>query len=347
MVESAFQVVVIGAGVMGAAVAWRLAEAGAETTVLERHGEPALGVTRWSYGWVGTSSIPPSSRSDFGVLQRAMAAFSDMEAKIGPLPIATRGAIVWLETERDTEALIREQQAAGIAIEPVSRRQLTVMEPHLLAPPEFAAWAAGDFAVEPVELTRHLLRAAQDAGARILYDHEAHALDIRGGRVNAVVTGHGRIAANAVVLANAAAAVPLVGQLGLALSVHEEPAVLMRFSAGAKGLLNHLLYGEGLELRPDLHGGLVSADDYPEHGAEGLADLAARTARTISELFGPALEPRLRAIQAAWRPMTMDGLPISRFLDGVGGVYALIAHPGVILAPLLGQEAARDILDRK
>ena len=53
MAVKGLKVVVVGGGIIGASVAWHLSEIGANVTVLEKHSQPANGVTAHSYGWVG------------------------------------------------------------------------------------------------------------------------------------------------------------------------------------------------------------------------------------------------------------------------------------------------------
>lgn len=43
--------------------------------------------------------------------------------------------------------------------------------------------------------------------------------------------------------------------------------------------------------------------------------------------------------------MTSDGVPLNGFLHGVAGVYAVVAHPGVILTPWLGRLAAKATME--
>jgi len=49
------RIAVVGAGIIGASVAWHLTRAGAAVTVLERSAR----ATGSSYGWVGTGSMLP------------------------------------------------------------------------------------------------------------------------------------------------------------------------------------------------------------------------------------------------------------------------------------------------
>jgi glycine/D-amino acid oxidase-like deaminating enzyme len=344
MVSSAPRVVVVGGGIVGASIAWHLARAGARVTLLERGAEIASGVTRWSYGWVGTSSALPSDDPVYFALEvEAVREFTRLERELGPLPIAARGALVWWDTEEKTLALVSKQQAAGARIETLGRPRVAQMEPRLAAPPALAAWAPDDFAVEPAELARQFLAGAQGAGAAVYCGLAVEAIETRGGRAVGVLTGKGRVPADTVVLTNGAAALPLAAALGVSLPISEEPAVLMRF-ATELGLIRHLLYVLELEVRPGLAGDLVSAAEYPEEGDAGLAGLAIRTSAAIAGLFTPQPKLSLLSVNAARRPMTADGLPLQEFLPGVAGLYVAVAHPGVILAPRLGRLAAQDII---
>lgn len=337
-------VVVVGGGITGASAVWHLARAGARVTLLEKRTEAAAGVTRWSYGWVGTSSALLSSDPEYFSLEmEAVSEFSRLASELGRLPVAARGALVWFDTDKGTAALVAEQRAAGVRMELLDRARILELEPGLAAPPALAAWAPDDLAVEPVDLTRQLLAGAQAAGAQIRYGVAVEAFETRGGRVVGVHTGGKIVPADTVVLANAGGAVPLAASLGIALPISEAPAVLMRFSADA-GLARHLLFDGELELRPGLAGDLVSAADYPEEGEAGLQALAERTAAKITALFAPRPEPHLLSVTAAFRPMTADGLPLRKFLPEVEGLYALVAHPGVILAAHLGRLTAEDIV---
>ncbi|BCH23362.1 NAD(P)/FAD-dependent oxidoreductase [Mesorhizobium sp. L-8-3] len=338
------RVVIVGGGILGASAAWHLARAGAEVTVLEKRPEAAAGVTRWSYGWVGTSSgLPSSDPACFSLEMEAVREFARLADELGPLPIAARGAVVWRDIDEETAELVAEQQAAGVRMELLDRAQIAELEPRLAAPPALAAWAPDDFAVEPADLTRQLLAGARAAGALLRCSVAVEAVEMRGGRVAGVHAEGEIVAADTVVLANAGAALPLVASLGITLPISEAPAVLMRFASDA-GLARHLLYDGELELRPGLSGGLVSAADYPEEGEAGLLPLAKRTAAKIASLFAPCPEPRLLSVTGAFRPMTGDGLPLRKFLPEVEGLYVLVAHPGVILAPRLGRLAAHDIV---
>ena len=338
------RVVVVGGGVIGAAVAWYLVRAGARVTLFERGAVPACGATRWSYGWVGTgSTLPSENPARFALVQAALPEFSTLQKALGPLPVAARGALVWLESETETTAFVAEQRAAGVRIEEIGRAAVEAMEPSLAKPPALAAWMPDDFAVEPIELTAQLLSAAQALGACVRYGCQVESVETRNGRCTGVHTPAGAVPADVVVLANAASAGQLAATAGVRLQIVEKPAVLLQF-ASSPCPIKHMLYGQGLELRPSRSGGLVSAADLPDTGKNGLPELEARTASAIAELIKPPLQLATVSVRSAMRAMTLDGAPLRGFVDSVPSLYAVVAHPGVILAPQLGRLAAGDIL---
>ena len=151
------------------------------------------------------------------------------------------------------------------------------------------------------------------------------------------------IYADKVVLANGYGALALAAGLGVDLAIEQQPAVLMRFDAD-KNVIQHLLCAQDLELRPGKEAGLMSALDYPQQGEAGLQALADETCQAIAQLLQLPAPPRLRSIEVGFRPMTRSKLPLCGQIGAVEELFAVIAHPGVILAPLLGKRAAQAVL---
>ncbi|TES60660.1 FAD-binding oxidoreductase [Burkholderia cepacia] len=106
------RVVAVGGGIVGASIAWHFARSGAQVTLLEKQPAAAGGATHWSFGWVGTGSALPE--------------FARLARELGPLPVTTRGALVWLDSDAQTAALIDEQRAAGAAWSSVQAGEMRV-----------------------------------------------------------------------------------------------------------------------------------------------------------------------------------------------------------------------------
>lgn len=337
------KVIVVGGGILGASAAWHLSRAGAAVTLIERAPDDRSSATASSFGWVGASASTPSDNpAAFAQRLRALEEFARLARELGPLPIAARGALLWGSTEDETAAMIAEHRAAGTRMERLSRSQVAEEEPMLAEPPPLAAWAPDDFALEPAAFARQLLAGAQAAGACIRHG-TVQAIEAAGRRITGVVIDGQTLPADRVVLANGHGARALAATVGVDLPVHASPAVLIRFGAQAHGI-RRLICAQDMELRPALGGGLVSAADCPEEGEAGLPALAARTGDAIAHLLGAATAPSLLSINAVQRPMTTDGRPLCGAVGNIDGLYAVVAHPGVILAPLLGRRCAEAVL---
>jgi len=329
---------------MGASAAWHLAQAGARVTLIERSFQDVSSATAMSFGWVGASaSTPADDPTAYAYRLQALREFGRLERELGCLPMAARGALLWRDTDDETAAMIAAHRAAGTSMQGLDRWQVALMEPLLAKPPALAAWAPDDFALEPAALARQLLAGAQAAGAN-LREAAVNGLLVAGDRITGIWLDGEKLAADAVVLANGYGAGGLARTVGVELALRESPAVLIRFAA-QQGI-RHLICAQDMELRPSLGAGLVSAADYPENGAAGLPALAARTAQGVARLLGWRAAPAPLSITAAQRPMSVDGKPLCGPVGGVEGLHALLAHPGVILAPLLGRLCAQAVLAR-
>lgn len=333
----------VGGGIMGASAAWHLAHAGAAVTLVESAPQSRTTATYCSYGWVGSSASTPSCNpAAYAERLQALEAFAAIERQLGPLPIAARGALLWGANEEETAAMIAEHRAAGTRMEGLAGSQIADKEPRLAQRPPLAAWAPDDFAVEPALLARQLRAGALDLGACVRHG-TADAVEVAGNRVAAVIVDGQKLVADTVVLANGFGAGALALTAGVDLPIGQSPAVLLRWDMQAHGL-RHLVCADDVELRPALAGGLVSAADYPRAGEAGLPALAARTGHQVAQLLGLAKAPPLRSVGAAQRPMTSDDRPLCGYVEGIDGLFALVAHPGVILAPFLGRRCAQSVL---
>ena len=170
----------------------------------------------------------------------------------------------------------------------VERDEIGRLEPRLAAPPPVAAYAPGEGGRSiPSPRPRALVRAAVEAGARLVGDSEVWALAGTDGRVSGVVLPGGAIEADVVVLAAGTDSVALCAGVGVALPVASSPATLSRFS-GPAGLVGRVVSGPELEIRQDAAGRLFVADYHVEGESPGRAGPRPRSLSSAAISAAPA-----------------------------------------------------------
>ncbi|SLN62994.1 D-amino acid dehydrogenase small subunit [Oceanibacterium hippocampi] len=333
----------IGAGIVGAAIALDLARRGAAVTLLEA-GIPGGGATAASFGWITVTHgmAAPCAR----LRQAAMEDWHRLDARLdGRLAPEWRGALSWTADTGATERLVSDHAERGYDVLLLERAEIMARAPMLVDPPAVAAWAGGEGAVDPPAAVRVLVAAACEAGAVLRDRTPVDAITASDGRVDGVNVGTERIPADHVVLAAGAGAAALAAPLGVALPLHVSPAILLH-CRGIAMSPGPILSGPGFEVRRRGAGSLLAAEDYLDDTATNGPDaVAARALAAIRAGLRGTEALRLEQVSVGWRPMPDDGLPIVGAVAGIDGLYLAAMHAGVTLAPTVARLAAAELLD--
>ena len=125
-------VVIIGAGIVGACCAWSCARAGLAVTVIDR-GPVAGGTTGAGEGNILVSDKEPGPELDLALLSRA--AWAALGDEIGgPCELDAKGGLVVAARQETLDhhlALAESQRAHGVIAEPVAAADLSDHEPHI------------------------------------------------------------------------------------------------------------------------------------------------------------------------------------------------------------------------
>ncbi|MER7964592.1 NAD(P)/FAD-dependent oxidoreductase [Streptomyces ardesiacus] len=175
------KVVVVGAGVVGAACAFHAASAGLDVTVVDR-GPVGAGTTSRGEGNVLLSDKEPGPELALARLSRTLWDEAGRELGADTLELEPKGGLVVASTDESLAGLrefAARQEAAGVRAEPVDR--VRDLEPHLAPGIPGGVHYPQDAQVQPVLAAAALLRAAVRRGARFHTGEVVGALTTRDG----------------------------------------------------------------------------------------------------------------------------------------------------------------------
>lgn len=335
------RVIVIGSGIIGASIAWHLAKAGAKVTVIEAE-QPGGLATRNSWAWINASWGNPEPY--FRLRMRSIAEWRRLEKEVPGLHVNWCGGLIWDLPEAELDAYAQERADWGCPIRRVTRDEILGIEPNLTSVPDHAYHVAGEAMVEPLATAQALLAAARELGAEILSGTFVKWLAEDRGRVVGVMTDVGVIHADETVVAAGAGSAELLDSVGVAFKMIA-PAGLLTHSKPARKLLNGLVMTEGLHIRQTEEGRIVAGTDFagadPEGNAQALAaDLQAKVEAMVKGAEGLGLD----FFTVGYRPTPADGFAAIGRFGTREGLYAVVTHSGVTLAPALGLFAATELL---
>jgi glycine oxidase len=348
------RVIIIGAGVAGLSIGWRLSQAGVHVTILER-GEPGKGATWASAGMIAATA-------ELGHEQGPEAEFARRSSGLWPvfaaeIEQATGVAVHYARTGALIVALdaIQARTLKGTATPTAEASWLSpadaaAMEPLLTGTIEGALWAPGEAFVDNRALARGLVHAFVKAGGLLSRTEPAAELIIEGTRMRAVRTPFKTYEADVFIIAAGAWSGQLLGlpeELTKVKPVKGEMISLQRpASAGFPG---HLIWGNGIYLVPRrnqvLVGATVADAGFDTRTTEGARDYL----RTRANALVPALSSWSQADHwAGLRPGSPDGQPLVGPTT-VTGLYAATGQyrNGILFAPAIAEAVTQLILAQK
>jgi glycine/D-amino acid oxidase-like deaminating enzyme len=327
-------IVVVGAGIVGASIAWHTARLGADVTIIDK-GLPASGATGDSFGWVGAAGRVPGPG---GALHAAaVREYRRLEDEVPGVRVRWSGSLAWGGAEPGGPL--------GPGQDLVDAEELLALEPDLRTPPAQAVHIPGDGAVDPRATTDALIAAARDRGARLTAGTAVTELRVVRGRVAGVETTGGFLASDAVVLTAGADVPVLCARLGSPVPVAPSPAVLLRL-AGPAAVVRTIVATPDVEVRAHGDGELLATVPYT--GQVTTAELARSAERgrdRIASMFHGGSDVRLLSARVGMRPMPVDGHPLIGPLPAARGAYLAVMHSGVTLAPGAGRLVAKELVN--
>jgi glycine oxidase len=347
-------IVVVGAGVVGCAVAYELARRGASVEIVDDR--PAgMGATQASAGVLAPFVEARSSGALLDLTVRSLDLYDDFVARVQ----ADSGSAVNYQRTGTLDVALNDAQVRELSerqaflVERGVDAQLLDAEAVRAAEPTLSSTVLGGLLI-PVHgfvgalaLTHALATAARRHGARVLECGRVRRLVRSGGELR-VETERGSLTGDAVVIAAGSWA----GQLAIegveALPVKPIRGQLLHLT-WCGPLLKRVLWGERCYIVPwrdrtALVGATVEDAGFDERTtAAGVRDLI----EAACELAPHAWTASVSAPKVGLRPATPDHLPIIGFSTVVPNLMYATGHyrNGVLLAPLTAELVARAMLE--
>lgn len=341
--------IVVGSGVIGSAVAYYAARSGLSVSVLEARkfggqgSSVAAGLIAPSPQITGDtpfSRLASASLALFPRLRDQLLDETGIDIQLDP-----RGALRVAVSEDDAheqQRLLPVKQQLGFNLSWLSPCETRTLEPTLSERIHGAVYGPDEAQINTLRLLAAYRAGAEQHGARFL-KMQVMELAKDGRKVMGVLTPDGSLGAGHVVIAGGAWA----GQLAEVLRAHvpiqpqRGQLVVMRNTLSAP---RHIIFWGDVYLAPQIGGAVTigAANDYPGFVLHPTAEGVARLLKQALEAFPDLASAPFLGARAGLRPRTPDKLPIIGPIPGWEGISVAAGHNsnGLLFSAITGQAIA-------
>lgn len=350
-------VVVIGAGISGAATAYQLARDGISVMLLDRYA-PAAMASGWTLAGVRQSGRHPA---ELPLARAAVAMWATLSEELGGETHYRRCGNLRVARTAEEDVIIRgvvrDQAAAGLDITLLEdNRAVRDVAPALSEAVRLASYCTSDGSADPRSTVLAFVAAATRLGAVTRFGERALRIETAAGRVTAVVTDQGRIPTSRVVIAAGIFGNELLAPFGMHIPL-EIPMVTVLRSAPVERVVDQVIgtatatctgrqqfdgrwrVTNGAEA---WHGGMTETTEpdgtrqpHVHPAASMVADVVSRFAAIV-----PAFaDAQIEASWAGLLDLTPDALPVLDAVPGCEGAILAIGFSGhgFCLGPITGR----------
>jgi glycine/D-amino acid oxidase-like deaminating enzyme len=357
------EVVVVGAGAIGAALALRLGRAGVRVLVVDA-GLPGSGTSGASFAWFNASSKVRLRYpiEYFELNRRAVQSCYQLANDlvdgnwlhpIGYLEIASDHEVAQLRL--DVAEMLRRDYPARL----IDEHQAAELEPNLRVPAgSIGAYYPHEGWIDGPHMVQSLLHEFKLEGGRVIESDPVSRLDLRSGRTRSATLASGLVLeADNFVLAAGIDTPELATQVDVNIPLvernsHEVAGLLAHYRADpAATTLSTIVHVNGALIRPNGRGRLLVG---PTHGDSELTlatseDVLRQQSRSIVEHAAHAL-PLLKQFDFDHAVVGARALPVDRVsivgpAPGVDGLYVAVTHSGITLAPHIAELVTSEIVE--
>lgn len=362
-----FDTAIIGGGVIGCSIAWRLAQAGQRVVVIER------GAIGQEASWAAGGMLTPLAEADradafFDLCVASRALYAEFARELRQasgidIEYRTEGTLYLALTDEDEEELEHRwhwQHAAGLNVKKLKADCVRKLEPLVTDKLRWALKFPDDHQVDNRRLVKALELAARKAGVVFQPRTEALSVEIANARVTGVLTSRERLAANTVILAAGSWSTTIptqagpiqAGPLQAGLLSHLAKVNPVRGQMVAFEMpeppLQHVVYARDAYLIPRLSGYVIAGSTTEDAGydkrntAGGIASIIQRACTLAPAL---AVQPLVET-WAGLRPKAGDDWPVLGTDTEMQGLIYATGHyrNGILLTPITARAISELVL---
>ncbi len=356
--SSSSRVIIVGGGVIGLSIAWRLAREGAGHRILlldaRRAGEGTSRVSAGMIAPIAEAGFEDPHFIRFARLsrERYRAFVAEVAGDAGvPVVLGEEGSIIVAVHRDDVDAMRRvyeHRRQADLPVEWLTGSQAREMEPTLTPRVSAAMWIAYDGQVNPRVLLPALVRACARRGVEVREGAGVSRIVIEGGVATGVEVGGEILRADTVVLCAGAWSGTIDGlPEDVIPQVRPVRGQILRLTRTADFAMKRVVRGPRAYLLPKDDGTVVVGATQEEAGfdatptAGGIKTILENAWEMVPSIYDLPIE----SIEVGLRPGTRDHLPLIG-ATRVGGLIMATGHfrHGILFAPTTADAVCAGIL---
>jgi glycine oxidase len=353
-------VAIIGAGVIGMAIAWRLVQRGAKVTVFDK-GAAGSGASHAAAGMLAAHLEAEPREENLVALNRASQALwpafaQELEAASGlPVDRRTEGTLLLALTGDDQSRLkhvLSFQKSLGLPLEWLTTAEVRRREPYLTPTISGAIFSPQDHQVDNRAVAAALRMAVLKAGVTLRENTPVERVVTSNNRVTGIGIAGEAIAADVVILAAGAWSRSIAGLPASSLPpVRPVKGQMLALRMDPQApLLQHVVWAPGAYLVPRKDGRLLIGATVEEKGFD--PNLTAGGQLALLEATWRALpgieELPIHEMWVGFRPGSRDDAPIIGPSSIAGLVYATGHYRnGILLTPITAEAVATLVMEGK
>ncbi|MEI3612936.1 NAD(P)/FAD-dependent oxidoreductase [Pseudogracilibacillus sp. SO30301A] len=363
-------VVIIGGGVIGTSIAFRLAKLFKKIVVIEK-GEVGGQTSASCDKAIFLQSKRPGFPSKLAKASSNM--YRNLEEELDmSVEYKQSGGMIVIESESHLpfmESFIKSQRMAGMDVKLLDKEETLRQQPCFSSHVFGSTYCKDDAEVNPLLLSQAFADAAIRDGVDIRTHTEVIRIKVRKGKVTCVETNKGKIATNLVINAAGPFASSIAKMVNVDLPIKPRRGVIL-ITEKVGPIINgsilcsqylaakHLTpeeklspFGIGLSLGQTESGNLLigGSREFVGFNKKVSTEVFSEIARHACRIAPVLGNLRIIRTMVGFRPFTGDGLPIIDEAPGVQGLIIAAGHEGdgIALAPITGKLVADLVQGKK